>query len=199
MTKFFSHVGTENLCYSPIQITDGEMMSVPPDEICQKAQTMVTSLYEERGAELLHFALGFVHDEDLAKEGLQEAFMRYFVALCEGQEIASPRAWVYRVLHNYLLDRIKAAHVNLCAESAKRYSRQDQQIEQACFQREVIQLLRTMLTVGEYKCLSLRAEGLQYREIATKLNLTTGTVGALISRALGKLRRSLAPIGGEAR
>ncbi|MGH9582823.1 MAG: sigma factor-like helix-turn-helix DNA-binding protein [Bryobacteraceae bacterium] len=55
------------------------------------------------------------------------------------------------------------------------------------------------MTAGEYKCLRLRTEGLRYEEIAAKLNLSTGTVGTLLSRAVGKLRRTLIPAGGEGR
>jgi len=53
---------------------------------------MVAALYEERGQELLHFVLLLARDEELAKDAVQEAFMRYFVALSENRQIASGRA-----------------------------------------------------------------------------------------------------------
>ena len=123
--------------------------------------------------------------------------MRYFIALSEGREIASPRAWIYRVLHNYLLDTMKEtryAHAPQAEEAV--CLRNDQEIEHECFRREVMRLVRTALTPGEYKCLHLRTEGLRYEEIAARLNLTSGTVGALLSRALGKLRRVFVPVAG---
>lgn len=135
----------------------------------------------------------------MAKDALQEAFMRYFVALSEGKEIASPRAWLYRVLHNYLLDRMKEIRMARRGVPGESYSRHDRDIERDCFRREIMRLVRTVLTAGEYKCLLLRNEGLQYTEIAAHLNLSSGTVGALLSRALGKLRRTLVPAGGEGR
>ncbi|HEY7303179.1 MAG TPA: sigma-70 family RNA polymerase sigma factor [Bryobacteraceae bacterium] len=164
----------------------------------ERAQIIAAELYEQMGPELLHFALALSREEELAKDALQEAFMRYFVALSEGAEITSPRAWIYRVMHNFLLDRMK--------EASYRYARdaRDQQplvhhqdIERECFRQELLRLFRTALTTREYSCLHLRTEGLRYEEIANRLNLTSGTVGALISRATRKLRRVLAPIGGR--
>lgn len=162
-------------------------MSLP-----ERARVIVTSLYEERGAELLHFALAVARDEELARDALQEAFMRYFVALSEGNEIASPRAWVYRVTHNYLLDRMKEAYChNRRYLGGERSS--DQDIERDCFRSEIMQLFRTALTTREYDCLHLRSEGLRYEEIAAALHMTTGTVGALISRAVRRMRSLLTP------
>lgn len=162
------------------------------------AQSKVTALYEERGAELLHFALALARDEELAKDALQECFLRYFMALCEGEEIASPRAWIYRVLHNYLLDRLKETRYTRARAIQTALSvRGDREIERDCFRQELMRLGRTALSPREYKCLHLRTEGLRYEEIAATLHLTSGTVGALISRAIGKLRRILIASGGE--
>src|SRR5581483_5362484 len=76
-------------------------------DLAAAAQREVSALYEERAEEFLHYAIALGRDQELARDALQEAFMRYFVALCSGTQIAAPRAWIYRVLHNYLLDRIK--------------------------------------------------------------------------------------------
>ena len=42
----------------------------------------------------------------------------------------------------------------------------------------------------ELDCLLLRAEGLEYEEIAETMGVRSGTVGALLSRAQHKLRPS---------
>jgi RNA polymerase sigma factor (sigma-70 family) len=160
--------------------------------LVETAEIEVTSLHRDRGGEFLAYALRFGRDEELAKDALQEAFLRYFVARCEGENIASPRAWIYRVMHNYLIDRMKQASArNECGlTQTLAYT---PQIETACFHRELLRLVRGALSRREYECFRLRTEGMRYDEIAERTNLSSGTVGTLISRSLRKIRRMLQP------
>jgi DNA-directed RNA polymerase specialized sigma24 family protein len=54
-------------------------------------------------------------------------------------------------------------------------------------------LLRGLLRIGlsprEIECVRLRTEDLSYEEIASVLGLQAGTVGALLARAHGKIRK----------
>ncbi len=154
----------------------------------------VSALYEERGEEFFHYAVGLGRDEELARDAVQEAFMRYFVALYKGNQIASPRAWVYRVMHNYLIDRMK--------ERRNRGERplrdlpdwaQTVRVESERLHKDLFRQVRSALTKREYDCFRLRQEGFRYEEIAAQLHLTSGTVGALLCRAMRKLRTILAP------
>jgi len=167
----------------------GELKSAaatPADE----AHRRVAALYAESAAELLTYALSLGRNQELARDAIQEGFLRYFIALCEGAEISSPRAWIYRVMHNYVLDRLKEPRCDhdgdLRGEPAREHDPED-----ACFRGEVRRLARHALTPREYDCIRLRTEGLRYEEIASALELSCGTVGALISRAVHKLRETL--------
>ncbi|MBV9612479.1 MAG: RNA polymerase sigma factor [Acidobacteriaceae bacterium] len=160
----------------------------------EKIQRDVASFYEQYGEEFLHYALALAHDRELARDALQESLMRYFVALCHGEEIAAPRAWVYRVLHNYLLDRIREARLRKeCHLPARSSYGQQHDIERECFQSELLRLLRRALTAREYDCVRLRTEGLRYQEIAATLDVSSGAVGAMMHRALRKLRNLMIP------
>ena len=160
----------------------------------EDAQRKVADLYMERGEEFLRYASALSRDQDLVKDALQEAFMRYFVALCRSETVSSPRAWIYRVLHNYLIDQMKERRRERDSHPAHALvSRQDQQIERECFEHELIAQIRDELTTREYDCIRLRTQGLRYQEIAARLNLTSGSVGTLISRAIRKLRRFAGP------
>jgi RNA polymerase sigma-70 factor (ECF subfamily) len=153
------------------------------------AQAQVIEVYEAYAEEFLHYALALSHDEQLAQDALQEAFMRYFVALSKHQEIGSPRAWIYRVLHNYVLDRRKEERrwqEHRSRGSLGRLQYHDMECEY--FHNEFAQLVRSALTAREYDCFRLRAEGMRYGEIAAALQLTSGAVGTLVSRAVHKLR-----------
>ena len=156
----------------------------------ERARREVAALYSERAAEFFHYAQALARNQELARDALQEAFMRYFIALCEGQEISSARAWMYRVLHNYVLDRIRERRP--VQEDNAGYRRASApNVEDDYFQREVLHLVERSLTSREYACIRLRTEGLRYDEIATRLELSSGAVGSLISRAVRKLRAAM--------
>lgn len=54
--------------------------------------------------------------------------------------------------------------------------------------RELARQALGRLAPRELECVRLRAEGLSYAEIAEVLNIRSGTVGALLSRAFQKCR-----------
>ncbi len=165
------------------------------DAVAERARGSVSALYQARGEEFFHYAVGLGRDEELARDAVQEAFMRYFVALYEGNHIASPRAWVYRVLHNYLLDRIKERRKR--GEHSFRDALDGTQtinVESDYLRKDIFRRVRRTLTDREYECFRLRTEGLRYEEIAAKLHLASGTVGALLCRAIRKTRTILAGV-----
>ncbi len=163
----------------------------------ERAQEAVTALYAERAPEFLHYAHSLGRNEELARDAVQEAFMRYFVALCQGEEIVSPRPWLYRVLHNYVLDRVEERRRDESRPIGEIAGR-DADPERQYLQREMAGLVRHSLTAREYDCIRLRTEGLRYEEIATTLRVSSGTVGALISRAMRKLGGAVGKRPGEA-
>ena len=59
----------------------------------------------------------------------------------------------------------------------------------------VLELLRGLPQIGlsprELECVRLRMEDLRYDEIAGVLGLSAGTVGALLARAHGKIRKAV--------
>jgi DNA-binding CsgD family transcriptional regulator len=59
-------------------------------------------------------------------------------------------------------------------------------------------LVRKTLTAREYACFRLRSDGLRYDEIAATLRLRSGTVWALLSRAVRKMRLVLGLAEGDA-
>lgn len=61
--------------------------------------------------------------------------------------------------------------------------------ESAVQQSEIDRELR-LLAPRELECVRLRIEGMRYDEIAAALDIRPGTVGALLARAVTKLRRT---------
>ncbi len=148
--------------------------------------------YEQYGAALLRYGTQLGGSADLARDAVQEVFLRYFVERRYGREIESPRAWLYQVLRNYILDRMKAAPSQLECQSAdiesiaaSRQHSPEEMMERNQSAREIA----SSLSGREFTCLTLRGEGLSYSEIATVMEIRIGTVGALLARAQTKLRR----------
>ncbi len=157
----------------------------------KSAECEVTDLYAECASELLSYALVTARDVELARDALQETFMRYFVARSSGESIAWPRAWLYRALHNYLLDRARECHSRRerSLEPLPPVADGRHDIERELLRNEVLSMARAALTRREYDCFAMRSQGMPYEDIASELKLRSGTVGALISRAVRKVRR----------
>jgi len=166
-------------------------MAAGPGTAASDAERATVTVYEEFGQALVRYAGQILGSRDEARDAVQEVFLRYFVERRYGREIENPRAWLYQVLRNYLLDRLKSAptqrevytgDVDLLA--ARRQDNPEELVERSQMAREIAQALSSR----EYTCLTLRGEGLSYLEIAEAMAIRTGTVGALLSRAQTKLR-----------
>jgi RNA polymerase sigma-70 factor (ECF subfamily) len=149
----------------------------------------VAELYGIHARELHRFAALILRQQDGASDAVQEAFLRYFAERKCGGSIENPRAWLYRVLHNYLLDRQAKASIK-CEVAADEAAEphdgaQDPEARVAHFQ--AARQLAENLTGREFECLLLRAEGLSYEEVAATLGIRSGTVGALLARVRKKL------------
>jgi RNA polymerase sigma-70 factor (ECF subfamily) len=150
----------------------------------------VAELYGEHASGLLRYAARMAHDADVARDAVQETFLRYCVERRYGREIAKPRAWLFQVMRNHLVTCRKSAACSREVGSGEldgmvgdlpnpeALARQEQRARQ----------IRKSLTARELECLGLRAEGLSYAEIADVLEIRPGTVGALLTRVHQKLR-----------
>lgn len=150
----------------------------------------VAGLHQQYGAALLRFAAGLAGCPELAQDALQEVFLRYFIERRYGREIPFPRAWLYEVLRNYLLDRLKAFPAGrqvdpACLESLAAPRGNP---EEALESSEAAARIARALSPRELDCLRLRARGLSYNEVAATMDIRPGTVGALLARVQRKLR-----------
>jgi RNA polymerase sigma-70 factor (ECF subfamily) len=154
-------------------------------------QREVAALYEQHANGLLRYARGKTGSADVAQEGLQEAFLRYFIARSYGREILSPRAWLYEVLRNYVFDRSRASSASreVAGEFMEHVPDERQDPEGRVERLQMAREIAAALTGRELECLRLRTEGLSYEEIGAAMQVRSGTVGALLARAHEKIRR----------
>jgi RNA polymerase sigma-70 factor (ECF subfamily) len=146
---------------------------------------------------MLRYAARVARNQEAAQDAVQEAFLRFFIARTAGQQIRQPKAWLFRVLHNHVLDQERAGsrnEIGLDSLSNTAGSGHDPETDY----RRVEALERTLgtaLSPREVECVRLRAEGLQYDEIAEVLGMRSGTVGALLTRAHKKMRQAAGAAG----
>jgi RNA polymerase sigma-70 factor, ECF subfamily len=161
---------------------------VPPEQI----EKEVIELSRRHAASLARYAASLARDTTVVQDALQEAFLRYFIARVDGQQIENPRAWLFRVLRNYLLDcsrkRISGAEVDLECALGVPDARQDVESE---YQRaEIFRRALSTLSPRERECTQMRLEGFDYKEIAHILGIGLGTVGALLARGFHRMREA---------
>jgi RNA polymerase sigma-70 factor (ECF subfamily) len=150
----------------------------------------IVELYEKEADGMLRYAGALAGERETARDALQEAFFRFFLCRSAGQAIRSPKAWLFRVAHNYVLDQKKAATRH--AARVELLDNLEQPPEADDHGSEMLEgLQRAGLSSREMECVRLRTEGLRYEEIAGVLGLQSGTVGALLARAHGKLRKAV--------
>jgi RNA polymerase sigma-70 factor, ECF subfamily len=158
----------------------------------------VVELFEELRVRLLRYllALGLpLHD---GEEIIQESFLLLFQHLRAGKSRQNLRGWVFRVARNLGLKQRATTKLRL-----KRVVEFDETLpeqsgdgrpdpeEQLCSRRRQRQLLAVVRALPEQdqSCLSMRAEGLRYREIAGALGISLGSVASSLARSLAKLSR----------
>ncbi len=150
----------------------------------------VNELLSNNTAALSRYAVNMAWDKTIVQDAIQEAFLRYFVARIGGQQMENPRAWLFRVLRNYILDcnrKLKTSQaVNL--EEAVQVADSRQDAETGYQQSEILRRALSSLSPREQECMQLRVEGFGYEEIAHVLRIQPGTVGALLARGLKKIR-----------
>jgi RNA polymerase sigma-70 factor (ECF subfamily) len=163
------------------------------DPLRSKIEDTIIVLYEKHAAALLRYGQAICGDMEIARDAVQEAFLRYYIALREGTITGEARGWLYSTTRNYILDRLKEHFVqhgeSLNAASGLAEDAHDP--EGQILRGELEATAHSLLTPREFACLRLRSEGLKYREIARTLEIETATVGVLLGRALKKIRAAM--------
>lgn len=170
---------------STVTLADGQ-----PEDDCELE---VVRAYEEHAVGMFRYALMTVRSHEGAQDAVQEVFLRYFLARSQGQRILNPRAWLYRVLRNYLLDSMKSSSFKreVAIDEVRPMVDFRQDPELSYHHRELARRVSGLLAPRELECLRLRNEGFAYEEIATILSVRAGTVAALLARGQKKIRKAL--------
>ena len=159
----------------------------------------VEHLYEEHYDRLFRYMLRCGCSESQADDYVQEAFLRLFRFLKQGNTIEKPKYWLLRVLRNIQIDegRLHSHEAvlddkELEAGAIKAFgAAPDAESESISREwNESVQKAIAALPRKQYEYLLLRSEGLKLREIADLHGVSIQTVSEAIARAVDQIWRS---------
>jgi RNA polymerase sigma-70 factor (ECF subfamily) len=177
-------------------------LSRPADasrRVPSSSEIEVVELFEELRDRLLRYLLVLglsVHD---GEEIIQESFLLLFQHLQRGKPRHNLRGWVFRVARNLALkhraaDQLRLRRIiefdeTLPEQSVDPSPNPEEQLRSRQRQQRLLAVLHA-LPEQDRSCLSMRAEGLRYREIATALGISLGSVATSLARSLARLGRA---------
>jgi RNA polymerase sigma-70 factor (ECF subfamily) len=157
-----------------------------------KLEEEVVALFEQHRSPLLRYMLSFRIAAPDAEEIVQEVFLALFQHLRRGKSRANLHGWLFRVAHNLALkNRIKVQRQSPAApeDQMDRAPGPEDQLAELQRQDRLLAVVKALPEMDRC-CLSLRAEGLRYREIAEVLGISLGAVANSLEKSLSKLSRA---------
>jgi len=166
-----------------------------PVEI-EAVRLAVVEAYKVHAEELSRMAIVATRHKALAQDLLQETFLRYFLTRMHGEEMADEGNWLRTVMRNLIQDWKKSLKESesVALEDAEGTAAQTKEEKEQGLTWAM--KAARILAPRERECITLRSQGLDYNEIASTMQISVGTVGVLLSRAIHKVRKTL-PLRGE--
>jgi RNA polymerase sigma-70 factor, ECF subfamily len=174
------------------------VLSDPAPRKPSEVEREVIDLFERFRNPLLRYALSFgisMHD---AEEVVQEVFLSLFRHLQLGKSRTNLCGWIFRVAYNLALkQRVADKKMRDRTETDEMTVEQlydpspdpEEHLYPMQRQRRLLVVFHAVPAVDQ-SCLRLRAEGLRYREIASVLRISIGSVSISLMQSLARLVRA---------
>jgi RNA polymerase sigma-70 factor (ECF subfamily) len=160
----------------------------------------VLALFDECGAPLLRYVGTFGVSAHDTEDVVQDVFLSLFRHVQLGRPRTNLRGWLFRVAHNLALKHRLRSRRRLLTEGMDAgdfaalgggsdgalASNPEQQLASRQRQERLLAVFRA-LPERDRRCLSLRAEGLRYREIAAALDMSLGGVAKSLARSMTRM------------
>jgi len=158
------------------------------------AQEEVLFLFDAYGSNVLRYIRSLGVEPTAAQDVAQEVFLALFHHVRLDRPRDNLRGWTFKVAHNLALkhrQRLRreadlVPDVELATLVIDPSLNPEQRLAEEQRQLRLQAVLRA-LPERDRHCLSLRAEGLKYREIANVLGILLGAVAKAVSRSLTRL------------
>lgn len=157
------------------------------------------SIYLKHFAGLCRVVFRMVHDTEIARDIVQEVYIKYWQKIHELPDNHQPFGYLYRACINQTLNYLKENHRRSTREqvfaSNKITSRASWQPDQKLQHRETNQLISKAIDALPPACKAAfvlsRYEQKSYKQIAGILDISVNTVEKQIGKALKTLRQAL--------
>jgi RNA polymerase sigma-70 factor, ECF subfamily len=160
----------------------------------------IVSLFDQMQDRLLRYLLSLGLTAPDGEEVVQEVFLALFQHLRRGKPRHNLRAWLFQVAHNLALKQrnamrriqLKVAGPDEATAEKFLVDRSPNPEDQVVSHQRQGRLLGVLRALPEQdrRCLTLRAEGLNYREIAQVLGISLGSVSLSLGRSLARFTRA---------
>ena len=160
----------------------------------------MVGLFDQLQDRLLRYLLSLGLPAAEGEEIVQETFLALFQHLQRGKPRHNLRGWVFQVAHNLALKQRKAIQRNRQSLLEHGWASLNNGLagraldpeEQLATNQRQVRLASVLQALPEQdrRCLSLRAEGLTYREIAQVLEMSLGSVSLSLGRSLARFARA---------
>jgi RNA polymerase sigma-70 factor (ECF subfamily) len=155
----------------------------------------VADLYVVAREGVIRYLIAAGLNAENAADATQEAFLKLYCELRNGEEIRQPKLWVYRVARNIALNTVKRDAMTRSAFSDALeaiVASAESTAEQKLIEREWIEGFgEAMKHLPERQrlCLELRSQSLRYREIAEVLEIEISTAAEHVRRGIEELKK----------
>jgi len=137
---------------------------------------------------LYRYAVYLVKDAETAQDLCQEVFLRWFNLPCP-HDIELPRAWLKKVLSNMAFNYLRHQKIRFKWETDTRENEVSSSIDMKkdLIRMEVEDALSS-LAWKEQMLLKMKLADLSYAEMADVMNVSIGSVGTMLTRAMQKFK-----------
>ena len=159
-------------------------------------QDEVLALFDECGPGVRRYVASFNLGGAATEDIVQDVFLALFRHLSLGRPTTNLQGWLFQVAHNLALKQRQRTVKRGLIEGAWDAAFADhvldnglnpeERLAERQRQRHLVGVLR-LLPERDQRCISLRAEGLCYRDIAKTLGVSLGSVAKSVVRAIGRL------------
>lgn len=156
-----------------------------------KAKKDIDDAFRRYYRPLCLYAMHYLHDMALAEDIVQDCFTALWERMTANKDVSNVKAYLYMMVRNHCYDLLKKegqSDGNLLLSDLE-----DNISDEECEERSLIEArLWTAIDSLPERCrevfLLSKRDGLKYKEIADKLNISTNTVENQISKALKTLK-----------
>lgn len=172
-------------------------------ELRKDKETAFDAVFNHYFPKLMRFAMEYVHDTEVAREIVQDTFLKLWEIRKSIDPDTRLASLLYTITRNDALNYLKQLiHKQKYIDDRKRYYENQlnyialrDESSQSLMYDELNEEITNVINELPEKCREVftlsRNDGLKYKDIADKLNISVKTVETHISEALKRLRTAL--------